>query len=113
MDKIEQENCAEKQEVEKLKDLAVTRKNQTACSRRGCVFPTRDYSALLTAPWRLNPHVLPLRRVSCEQQLDMFVFERALFPIHLFEEIRAFQACASSHLSVEEIRVFQACTCGN
>ena len=77
------------------------------------VFPTRDYSAELTAPWRLNPHVQPLRRVSCEQQLDMSVFKRALFPIRLFEEIRVFQACASSHLSVEEIRVFQACTCGN
>ena len=39
--------------------------------------------------------------------------KRAWFPIRLFEEIRVFQACASSHLSVEEITVFQACTCGN
>ena len=49
-------------------------------------------------------------------------FKRALLPIHLFEEIKVFQACASSRYQLRklecfkhalmEIRVFQAYACG-
>ena len=48
--------------------------NQTACSR-GCVFPTPEFNALLTASGRLNSHVTLWNRVSCEQHLNLSDFE--------------------------------------
>ena len=39
------------------------------------VFPTPEFSANFSASRRLNPHVASVKRVSCEQQCDLSVFE--------------------------------------
>ena len=50
-------------------------KNQTGCSRREVFFLLLNFSAQSPASRRLNPHVPSGKRVSCEQQLDLPVFE--------------------------------------
>ena len=66
------------QENRKFQQSADVSRNQTACSRgRGrrerC--PTSEICAKLTASRRLNSHVASWKRVSCEQQLDLSLFE--------------------------------------
>ena len=63
-------------ENRKMQYSADVSRNQTACSRGEVVFPTTEINASLTASRRLDAYVAPWKRASCEQRLDLLVFER-------------------------------------